>query len=680
MRRIWPFVLVGLLLFGAGARDAFDNWIVSAKLPVLLADTSVEMRDRDGQLLRAYTVDDGIWRLGARPDQVDQTYLKMLLVYEDKRFFQHDGVDLRAMLRAGWQALWSRAIVSGGSTLTMQVARLLENSGTGRWQGKLRQFRLALAIERKLSKQEILGLYLTHAPFGGNLEGIRAASLAWFDKEPSRLTPAEAALLVALPQNPNARRPDQAAAVARSARARVLRRAVKAGVLTDDDFFAALGESVPVKRHDFPRLAAHLTDRAASNKPDRQVHWLTIDKTLQSSLEKLAAQALLGLGERLSIAMVVADHATGEILASVGSASYGQGDHRQGFVDMSRARRSPGSTLKPLVYGLAFDRGLAHPETMINDRPVRFGTYAPQNFDGAFRGELRVSEALQQSLNLPVVLLVDEVGPANLLAAMRKAGTDPRLPNGQPGLAMALGGIGVTLEELVQLYVMQARGGVGVELNWRLDEEVVETQRVMSRSTAWHLGHILSGIAPPPGAPSNRLAFKTGTSYGHRDTWAIGYDGQHVAGVWIGRPDGTPVPGAFGAAVAAPVLFDMYQRIKPDLAPLGPPPPETILLSNAQLPDPLRKFRGRNAVFLAPADTVRVAFPPDGARLVRVGKGLTIKVKYGHKPYTILANGAPLMTGIRQQDIYLPLDEAGASIITVVDAVGQSDRVRVWLD
>ena len=240
MRRIWPFVLVGLLLFGAGARDAFDNWIVSAKLPVLLADTSVEMRDRDGQLLRAYTVDDGIWRLGARPDQVDQTYLKMLLVYEDKRFFQHDGVDLRAMLRAGWQALWSRAIVSGGSTLTMQVARLLENSGTGRWQGKLRQFRLALAIERKLSKQEILGLYLTHAPFGGNLEGIRAASLAWFDKEPSRLTPAEAALLVALPQNPNARRPDQAAAVARSARARVLRRAVKAGVLTDDDFFAAL--------------------------------------------------------------------------------------------------------------------------------------------------------------------------------------------------------------------------------------------------------------------------------------------------------------------------------------------------------------------------------------------------------------------------------------------------------
>ncbi len=680
MRRIWPFVLVGLLLFGAGARDAFNNWIVSAKLPVLLADTSVEMRDRDGQLLRAYTVDDGIWRLGARPDQVDQTYLKMLLVYEDKRFFQHDGVDLRAMLRAGWQALWSRAIVSGGSTLTMQVARLLENSGTGRWQGKLRQFRLALAIERKLSKQEILGLYLTHAPFGGNLEGIRAASLAWFDKEPSRLTPAESALLVALPQNPNARRPDQAAAVARSARARVLRRAVKAGVLTDDDFFAALGESVPVKRRDFPRLAAHLTDRAASNKPDRQVHWLTIDKTLQSSLEKLAAQALLGLGERLSIAMVVADHATGEILASVGSASYGQGDHRQGFVDMSRARRSPGSTLKPLVYGLAFDRGLAHPETMINDRPVRFGTYAPQNFDGAFRGELRVSEALQQSLNLPVVLLVDEVGPANLLAAMRKAGTDPRLPNGQPGLAMALGGIGVTLEELVQLYVMQARGGVGVELNWRLDEEVVETQRVMSRSTAWHLGHILSGIAPPPGAPSNRLAFKTGTSYGHRDTWAIGYDGQHVAGVWIGRPDGTPVPGAFGAAVAAPVLFDMYQRIKPDLAPLGPPPPETILLSNAQLPDPLRKFRGRNAVFLAPADTVRVAFPPDGARLVRVGKGLTIKVKYGHKPYTILANGAPLMTGIRQQDIYLPLDEAGASIITVVDAVGQSDRVRVWLD
>ncbi|SFL73936.1 penicillin-binding protein 1C [Shimia aestuarii] len=680
MRRSLPIVLVGLLLLGAGLRDGFDQWVHETDLPPLLADTSVEVRDRHGDLLRAYTVDGGIWRLGARPEQVDQTYLRMLITYEDKRFFQHSGVDPRAALRAAWHGLISGRIVSGGSTLTMQVARLMEDSGTGRWPGKLRQIRVALALEQRLSKDDILALYLTHAPFGGNIEGIRAASLAWFNKEPSRLTPAQAALLVALPQNPNARRPDRHSRAAQTARTRVLKRATRAGVLSQGDLQAAQSEPIPASRHDFPTVAAHLSDRAAQTQSDARVHHLSIAKPLQLSLETLAKNALLGLGERLSIAMVVADHETGEILASVGSARYGQNDHRQGFVDMTRARRSPGSTLKPLVYGLAFDQGLIHPETMINDRPVRFGKYAPQNFDGTFRGELKVSEALRNSLNIPVILLMDELGPANLMAAMRKAGLDPQLPGAKPGLAMALGGVGVSLEELVQLFAMQANGGITRVLTWRLGEKPLSGQRVISRSAAWHLGHILSGIVPPPGAPHNRLAYKTGTSYGHRDTWAIGYDGRHVAGVWIGRPDGTPVPGAFGAKVAAPVLFDMFQRLKPTLEPLGPPPPETILLGNAQLPEPLRKFRSRNAVFSAAEDAVKLAFPPNGARLSKTGAGLTIKVKNGQEPFSVLANGAPLATGVRRRDIQLPLSESGASTITVIDALGRSDRVEIWLE
>ncbi|PSL19106.1 penicillin-binding protein 1C [Shimia abyssi] len=680
MRRLWPFLLVALLLIGAGARDVVDRWIVTTELPPLLVDTSVEVRDRNGQLLRAYTVDGGIWRLGARPDQVDLTYLEMLVAYEDKRFFEHSGVDSRAMIRAMWQALISGRVVSGGSTLTMQVARLMEDSGTGRWAGKLRQIRVALALERRLSKAEILSLYLTHAPFGGNLEGIRAASLAWFAKEPTRLTPAQSALLVALPQSPNSRRPDRFPTAATAGRTRVLNRVFSAGVLREEDVVAAQSEPVPNHRQRFPTHAAHLADRALASRPEALDHALTLDRDLQQSIENIAERALLGLGERLSIAMVVADHQTSEILASVGSAGYGQQDHRQGFVDMTQARRSPGSTLKPLVYGLAFDQGLAHPETMIDDAPIRFGTYAPQNFDGGFRGALRVSEALQYSLNIPVVLLTEEVGPANLMAAMRKAGADLKLPGGAPGLAMALGGVGVTLEELVQLYAMIARGGAATELHWRVGEKNILNQSVISRSSAWHLGHILSGITPPPGAPANRLAYKTGTSYGHRDTWAIGFDGRHVAGVWIGRPDGTPVPGAFGAAVAAPVLFDVFERVKPDLDPLGPPPPETILLSNAQLPEPLRKFRGRDAVFQTPSGDMSVAFPPDGARLVRQAGGVFVKVRNGRKPFTVMANGVPLMTGLRRQEIQLPLDELGASTITVIDATGRSDRVRVWIE
>ncbi|KPA20402.1 Penicillin-binding protein 1F [Shimia sp. SK013] len=680
MRRSWPFLLVALLLGGAAARDGVDRWIDRTTVPSLITDTSIEMRDRHGSLLRAYTVEDGLWRLGVSVDQVDGGFIDVLLAYEDKRFFQHSGVDARALIRAGAQAIWRGEIVSGASTLTMQVARLLENSGTGAWHGKLRQMRLALALERRLSKREILNLYLVHAPYGGNIEGLRSASIAWFDKEPNRLTPAQSALLVALPQSPNTRRPDRFSEAASKARERVLQRALAVGVLTEGDVEAALSEPLPKKKRVFPSLSPHLADRALAARPDARKHDLTVDAALQESLGGLAQQTVAGLGHKLSIAMIVADHGTGEILASVGSARYSGADQRQGFIDMTRAKRSPGSTLKPLIYGLSFDQGLAHPETMIRDAPVRFGTYAPRNFDGEFRGDVRVSEALSQSLNIPVVMLTEALGPANLMAALRRAGMDPKLPGGKAGLAVALGGVGVSLEELVQLYAVLARGGDTIDLRWALDQKDARNQTVISRSAAWHLGHILSDIAPPPGAPRNRLAYKTGTSYGHRDTWAIGFDGRHVAGVWIGRPDGTPVPGAFGADVAAPVLFDVFQYIKPELDPLGPPPPETILSANAQLPEPLRKFRGRNAVFEAPSDGLKLVFPPDGARLAAGNEGVTIKFKHGTRPFTVLANGLPVATRLRRQEVALPMVGKGASTLTVIDAEGRSDRVTIWLD
>ncbi|MBO9473102.1 penicillin-binding protein 1C [Shimia sp. R10_1] len=678
--RFLPVFLVLALLFVAGARDAFDKWVETTELPNLLADTSVEVVDRNGLLLRAYTVEGGLWRLGAGYGEVDPLYIDVLLAYEDKRFWDHQGVDLRALLRAAAQSLWHGRVVSGGSTLTMQVARLIEDSGTGSWAGKLRQIRVALALEQHMSKREILELYLTHAPFGGNLEGIRAATLSWFGKEPQRLTPAETGLLVALPQSPNARRPDRHTAAAADARERVLRRAEEAGVLDQESVAGALMTPVPRVRRAFPSVAMHLADRALAETPELQRHEVTLDRALQTSLEALAQDALRGLEARVSIAMVVADHTSGEILASVGSAGVIGADARQGFIDMTRAKRSPGSTLKPLVYGLSFDRGLAHPDTMITDRPTRFGRYAPQNFDGRFRGELRVREALAQSLNIPVVMLTDELGPANLMAAMRAAGMAPEVPGGTAGLAVALGGVGVSLEELVTLYAMIPQGGVSTPLLWKFGRNTSQRQRVMSRSAAWHLGDILSDIAPPAGAPRSGLAYKTGTSYGHRDTWAIGFDGRHVAGVWIGRPDGTPVPGAFGAEVAAPVLFDVFQRLKPTLDPLSAPPPETLIVNTAQLPEPLQKFRGRNAVFESAEDALEVAFPPEGARLANAVGGMTLKVKNAAYPLTVLANGAPVASGVRRSDVTVPTVGRGSATLTVIDARGQSDRITVWVD
>lgn len=671
------FALAAGLFLAALARDGFDRWVDATALPPLVVATSVEVLARDGSLLRAYTVADGRWRMAVDPAQVDPAFVAALVEYEDRRFRSHSGVDPRALARAVAQAVWNGRVVSGGSTLTMQVARLLEESGTGRVSGKLRQMRVAWALERRLSKDQILALYLHLAPYGGNLEGIRAATIAWFGKEPRRLTPAEIALLVAIPQSPEARRPDRSVARATDARDRVLARLEGGGLIDADQARAARTEVVPAARRPFPALAPHLSDRARAADPAALRHVLTIDAGLQAALEKLAAEGVAGQGERLQIALVVADHRTGEILASVGSAAF-RADRRAGFIDMTQALRSPGSTLKPLIYGLAFDQGLAHPETLIEDRPTDFNGYRPQNFDRQYRGTIRVREALQQSLNIPVVALTEALGPARLMTALDKAGVKYRLPLGQPGLAVALGGIGVTLEDMVQLYAAIARGGVALPLRWR-EGDSEEGQRLMADSAAWFVGDILAGLAPPPGAPANRLAYKTGTSYGHRDAWAIGFDGRHVVGVWMGRPDGTPVPGAFGADLAAPVLFQVFARLKPRLDPQPPAPPATLLVSNAQLPPPLRHFRNRHAAFAPAADAPAVAFPPDGAEVELLPQGLMVRVSGGKAPFTWLADGVPVALSLDGRETMLDKLGRGFVTLSVIDAEGRAARSRVRL-
>ena len=678
MRGAAVFVLAaGLFLAGLG-RDLADQWIDTTDLPSLSLQSSVEVVDRRGALLRVYTVADGRWRLGLRLADVDPAFVAALLSYEDKRFYQHSGVDTRAMLRALAQAVWQGHVNSGGSTITMQVARLLEASGTGHWAGKLRQIRLALALERRLSKAEILTLYLKLAPYGGNLEGLRAATLAYFGKEPLRLTPAQIALLVAIPQSPEARRPDRAVAAATDARDRVLARARRDGLIDNDQLRAARSEVVPAARRSFPALAPHMADRVLAETPSPSRHQLTLDKTLQIKLEQLAREVVAAQGARLQVALVVADHASGEILASVGSAAF-QADQRAGFVDMTRAIRSPGSTLKPLIYGMAFDEGLAHPETLIEDQPSDFNGYRPQNFDRHYRGTIRIREALQQSLNIPVVALTEAMGPAKLLARLDQAGVPYALPNGTAGLAIALGGIGLRLEDMVQLYAMIARGGVSLPLIHKAQAQNPQGQRVLSEAAAWQIGDILAGLAPPPGAPANRLAYKTGTSYGHRDAWAIGYDGRHVIGVWMGRPDGTPVPGAFGADLAAPVLFQAFARLKPTLTPQPPAPPATLLVSTLDLPQPLRHFRSRSAAFDAPADTPAVAFPPDGAEVELLPDGVLARVSGGTPPFTWLANGAPVVVAERARAVMLGDLGRGFVTLSVIDAEGRSARSQVRL-
>ncbi|WP_430512704.1 penicillin-binding protein 1C [Pannonibacter phragmitetus] len=491
---------------GAGAlRVALDVAAVPSARQYDDLSVSRTVLDRNGDLLRAFTASDERWRLPVEVAAVDPLYIRMLIAFEDRRFRDHGGVDLLALTRSLGQMLFAGRIVSGGSTLTMQTARLAREADTRSLSGKYQQMVAALAMERDLSKDEILLLYLLRAPFGGNLEGVRAASLVWFGKEPRRLTPAEAALLVALPQAPEARRPDRSPEAARAARDRVLDRAVQAGVLDEEEAAAAKGEAVPSVRRAMPMIAPHLTRQVVSANPQAFEQRLTLDRTLQQSLEALLASKVRGGSSRLSAAALVADHTTGEILAWVGSPGLEE-ESRQGHVDMVTAVRSPGSALKPFIYGLAFEEGVAHPESYIEDRPVRIGGYTPTNFDMSFQGTVTVREALQLSLNIPAVRLLDAVGPAQLTARMRRAGVEPVLPSGvTPGLAIGLGGVGLSLKDLATLYADLANGGKAAPL--RFDMKVTARPSglpLLEPAAAWYVGDVLLGVPRPDSSGEGR--------------------------------------------------------------------------------------------------------------------------------------------------------------------------------
>ncbi|MBX9709884.1 MAG: penicillin-binding protein 1C, partial [Xanthobacteraceae bacterium] len=518
---------------------------------------STIINDRHGKLLRAYAMADGRWRLPvhAKTD-VDPGYLNLLLGFEDKRFWSHPGVDPLALGRAAVQLATRGHIVSGGSTITMQLARLMEPRRQRSVSAKLRQAVRALEIERTLSKDEILDLYLTLAPFGGNLEGIRAASLAYFGKEPKRLSLAEAALLVALPQSPETRRLDRYPGAARIARDRVLTRMVEERRISAEDADRARLEGVPRLRKPMPLLAPHATDQAASIFKDTPLIRLTLDSTIQKNFEALARDRAASMGPNISIGILAVDNQTGDVIAHVGSPDYFSA-RRAGQVDMTRAVRSPGSTLKPFIYGLAFEDGFIHPESLIDDRPTRYGSYAPENFDMTYQGTVPVRKALQMSLNVPAIALLDRVGASRLSSRVTQAGANLILPKDEvPGLAMGLGGVGITLSDLVQLYAGLARLGSTVPLREiMLDDDARETRRLMDQAAAWQVGNVLIGTPPPENGVRDRIAFKTGTSYGYRDAWSVGFDGRYTIGVWTGRPDGAPVPGQLGRTAAAPILF-----------------------------------------------------------------------------------------------------------------------------
>ena len=524
-------------------------------LPLHEVDPARVVVAHDGTPLWRFADADGIWRYPVTIDEVSPRYLQALINYEDRWFWKHPGVNPFSVLRAAWQDLSSGRVVSGGSTLTMQVARLLDPHPRT-FGGKFRQLWRALQLEWHLSKRDILTLYLNRAPFGGTLQGVGAASWAYLGKSPAQLSYSDAALLAVLPQAPSRLRPDRWPERAEAARNKVLERMAIQGIWSAKQVQESREEPVWLAPRQMPQLAP-LFSRMMLGKSRSDKIVTTLDAGLQRQLEELAQNWKGRLPARSSLAMIVVDHTDMSVRGWVGSVDMND-DSRFGHVDMVNAIRSPGSVLKPFIYGLALDDGLIHPASLLQDVPRRTGDYRPGNFDSGFHGPVSMSEALVRSLNLPAVQVLEAYGPKRFAASLRNVGLPLYLPAGAaPNLSLILGGAGARLDDMAAAYSAFARHGKAGKLRLQPADPLLE-RPLMSAGAAWIIRRIMADEAQP--LPDNALsrvvplAWKTGTSYGYRDAWAIGINARYVIGIWTGRPDGTPVVGQFGFASAVPLL------------------------------------------------------------------------------------------------------------------------------
>ncbi|MGA9867021.1 MAG: penicillin-binding protein 1C [Acetobacteraceae bacterium] len=601
--------------------------------------------DASGQILALRPATGGVWKFRTQAEQVPRFLRDLLVDIEDRHFDVHPGIDPIAAVRALWLDVRAGHVVSGGSTLTMQVARLLtpHRRTLG---GKVIEGLRALQLSERFDKDAILGMWLSLAPFGGNLVGVAAASRAYFGKPPAALDPAEAALLVALPRRPEALRPDRHPDRARVLRDRILLRAERDGLLDQAETRTAMAESVPRRRVTMPDAAPMLFAR------ERGDVRTTLDGALQLALQAASRDELHRLPPRVSLAVVIADVRSRAVLAAVaGDAGNAE---RAGWMDLTRRVRSPGSALKPFLYALAFEDGLAGPDTVLPDGPRRFAGYAPEDFSHRFSGGTRAADALRRSLNLPAVVLLSRYGPQRFVAALHDAGLI--LPvDATASLPVILGGAGITLHDLTALYAALGGDGRLTPLRWLAG--VARPSRVLlSPDSAAEVADILT--RPFPGGGPAGIAWKTGTSAGNRDSWALGFDRAHVVGVWIGRPDGSARPGPAAADIALPVLARVFALL--------PPHPRVVA--------PVSRMASLTVP--APPDTLTLLFPPPSVTLAGIGP-IELRAQGGERPLTFLVDGAVVASvPALRETRWTPLGP-GFYDVAVLDSAGHSARAHV---
>lgn len=566
---------------------------------------STAVYDRNGELLELTLAPDERYRVRLELERIAPRLREAVKLYEDRWFDWHAGVNPVALLRAVWTTYIARQRVMGASTITMQLARLRFNLETRSIAGKLWQIFRAIQLERHYSKDEILAAYLNLVPYGGNIEGAGAASLIYFNKPAAELSLAEAITLAVIPQNPAGRNPlNENRTELEQARTRMFELWLEEH---PEDADKHLLMTLPVQAAEpavLPERAPHFARDVAAAVDERRGGEIfsSLDANLQSRIERLLHQYVARRtpdGIRNAAAMLV-DWRSGEILAEIGSADF-HDDAIAGQVNGARSQRSPGSALKPFIYGLAMDQGLIHPKSLLKDSPRRYGVYTPENFDRGFAGPVTAKEALIYSRNVPAVDLLARLAQPDLYDMLVNAGVANLATREHYGLALALGGNEISMHELVSLYAMLARGGLWQPLRETVQEAEYQPLRMLSPESAFLVIDMLADAPRPDAVPlptaqkPYRVAWKTGTSYAYRDAWTVGITGQYVVAVWVGNFDGSSNPALIGLRAAAPLFFDIADLLaaQPGFSPLPEVPMPEINLVEVDVCAPTGDLPGR---------------------------------------------------------------------------------------
>ena len=652
--RQWFIALAGLGVLALGWLFGYSGPIDQSRLTYASYIT-----DSQGELLHVLMANDERYRLQTHPKDVDPTFIDLLIAYEDQRYYQHHGVDWLAMLRASWQLASRGHIISGGSTLTMQTIRLMEPKPRTVW-NKLDQMRKAIALERSHTKDQIISLYLSLAPYGSNIEGVQMASLSWFGKWASELTPAESALLVALPQSPERRRPDRFPKRADEARHTVLERALHKGIIDNDYLTSAMLSPLPQRIKTMPKMAPHLAYQLRA-QGDFQAS-TTLSAEYQSTLNAIATQTKLK--PNTNMAMILANAKTGEIHAYIGSQNYTD-FNKHGAVDYSHAIRSPGSTLKPFIYAQAANEQLIHLNGIIKDERINIQGYQPQNLNRRFYGDITIGEALQRSLNIPAVKVLHKLGPERFKSKLAQANIS--LLQGE-GLPIALGGAGLTLHELVSLYTALGNEGTVTRISSIPVIDVTsktEAEPLFGASEIAQINHLLSNNTSGVGRLHGRIkrqaiAYKTGTGPGGSDAWSIGTNGDYVVGIWIGSPKGEHVAKNTGLSEAVPVMNRVFDGL-----PAGQLERQTI----PEEPEALARFDKLNSQLV-------VRFPSNGSVVKARGDGVPVPIVMDNVSYPVLLMVNEVSSYVvAETNPYIRLSGPGSYKFEIIDAAGMSANI-----